>query len=52
MRGKRIILEREKGGYILDQLNGIKKVPISGSGHFMMIDNPQELYQKLRGVLP
>ncbi len=25
----------------------IRTIPISNSGHFMMLDNPQEFYQKL-----
>ncbi|MGE5627917.1 MAG: alpha/beta fold hydrolase [Solirubrobacterales bacterium] len=32
---------------VIGMLNGIKKISISNSGHFMMNDNPNEFYKKL-----
>ena len=37
---------------VLDELEGIKKIKISKSGHFVMNDNPGEFYSKLREFLP
>jgi len=33
---------------VLHRLNSIEKVKISSSGHFMMNDNPDEFYSRLR----
>jgi pimeloyl-ACP methyl ester carboxylesterase len=36
---------------VLDRLQSIRKISISNSGHFLMIDNPQEFYSTLAVVL-
>jgi len=36
---------------IIDRLHTIRKIPISYSGHFCMIDNPKEFYSTIAEVL-
>jgi pimeloyl-ACP methyl ester carboxylesterase len=36
---------------IIDKLRTIRKIPISHSGHFCMIDNPREFYSTLAEIL-
>ena len=36
---------------IIDRLHTIRKIPISYSGHFCMIDNPKEFYSTLAEIL-
>ncbi|MBU4481602.1 alpha/beta hydrolase, partial [Patescibacteria group bacterium] len=43
--------EVNKNSPVIRLLRDVPKIQISGSGHFMMIDNPQEFYQKLSRIL-
>jgi pimeloyl-ACP methyl ester carboxylesterase len=36
---------------VIRLLESVPKIQISKSGHFMMIDNPEEFYQKLSNLL-
>ena len=43
--------EMNKNMPVIKILDNAPKMQISNSGHFMMIDNPQEFYQKLSNIL-
>lgn len=43
--------EREPKDYLLPQLAGISTYPIADSGHFVMLDSPEEFYRLLATVL-
>jgi len=43
--------EENSGMVALHRLNSIEKIMIGGSGHFMMNDNPDEFYSRLRTFL-
>lgn len=44
--------ERNAGMSVLDRLDKIPKLVIGESGHFMMMENPDEFYAKLLATLP
>ena len=44
--------EQSSGMKVLTKLGNMEKRKISGSGHFLMNDNPDEFYSELRGFLP
>ena len=43
--------EKNSDMILLQQLNSVEKVMIADSGHFMMNDNPDEFYPRLRKFL-
>jgi hypothetical protein len=43
--------EKNKNLPVIKILDNVPKIQISNSGHFMVIDNPQEFYQKLSKIL-
>ncbi len=43
--------EKNSDMVVLHRLNSIEKVMIGSSGHFMMNDNPDEFYSRLRTFL-
>lgn len=43
--------ERNASMPVLERLSGMKKVSIKGSGHFPMIDNPEDFYTALADVI-
>ena len=43
--------EKNSGMVVLDRLNFVEKVMVGSSGHFMMNDNPDEFYPRLKKFL-
>lgn len=43
--------ERNSGMEVLGMLEGVERISVSGSGHFVMSDNPPEFYAKLLSFL-
>lgn len=43
--------EANKNSPVIRLLDNVPKIQISKSGHFMMIDNPKEFYQKLSKIM-